>query len=317
MLTTKTKMPRRLAISKNYTHQTMQVRLRRQASWIFLLVSMHVIGSFSFTIESSFGKEARPPSKATIVEEIPFQVKLNEFFKKPVPAVLRQSVSLFFEANPEKDPDVVTMLTAAPSVPGCPRPLWLVLLGSLPTGLLWYGYYKFAVEEELLHIELERGDEPRGFGGYGTLGCFSYGMLLGPLAALLHAPGDLYWSTLGVLFIYYTQYLLYDRVNALYTCEGREAPLQAWWCLPAFFPFNFVVGLRQVHFLAQYMYEKRGVNPAPSDPVADFLPFIKADRFTWQEFFLAPSLWCNVLERVENIDKKRLPSIVRDLLSQR
>ena len=297
---------------------------RRRASLFFFLVSLNVLGSSSFSLESSFRKDSITTGKATVAssgkelvsEETPFfQVQLNEFFKKPVPPPIRQAVSLFFETNPEKDPDVVTLLTAAPSVPGFPRPLWLVLLGSLPTGLLWFGYYKFAVEEEILHIELEQGGEPRGFGGYGTLGCFSYGMLLGPLAVLLHAPGGIYWSTLGVIFLFYSQYLLYERVNELYLNEGKEAPLETWWCVPFFFPFNFIVGLRQVHFLAQYLFEKRGVNPAPSDPIADALPFIKAERFTWQEFLLTPSLWCVMLAGVENIDKKKLPSIVREILS--
>ena len=245
-----------------------------------------------------------------------FQVQLNEFFKRPVPRPLKQSVSLFYEETPAPiDLDVVTLLTSAPSVPGVPRPLWLVMLGSLPTGLLWYGYYKFAVEEELLQMELDKGKIPRGFGGYGSLGPFSYGMLLGPLALVFHIPGGLFWSSLGVLFIYYTQFLLYERVNELYVDEGREAPLHSEWCLPLCFPFNMIVGLRQVHFLSQYLYEKRGVITPPSDPIADFLPFIKAPRFSWQEFFLTPSLWCCLLQDIRCIDKNKLPNPFRALMS--
>lgn len=301
--------------------------LRRPRSGLILLfVSLQALGSSSSfllhhqssVLRTKLSLKVSVASNANdkeITEEMPFQVKLNEFFKRPVPPPIRQSVSLHHEINPENEFDAVTMLTAAPSAPGYPRPLWLVLLGSLPSGLLWYGYYKFAVEEELLNIELERGDQPRGFGGYGTLGCFSYGMMLGPLSAVLHAPGELYWSSLGVIFIYYTQFLLHDRVNALYTSEGREAPLQAWWSLPVFLPFNFIVGLRQVHFLSQYLFEKRGVSPAPSDPVADFFPFIKADKLTWQELFLAPRLWCSLFASAQDVDKKKLPSILRYFLS--
>ncbi|CAB9522537.1 expressed unknown protein [Seminavis robusta] len=246
-----------------------------------------------------------------------FPVQLNEFFKQPVPKTLKRSVSLYYEGEtPESDLDSVTILTSAPSVPGCPRPLWLVMLASLPTGLLWYGYYKFAVEEEMLQMELERGNMPRGFGGYGTLGPFSYGMLLGPMAALFHVPGGLHWSILGVAFIYYTQFLLYDRVNELFTDEGKEAPLNVWWCLPIFFPFNIIVGLRQVHFLSQYLYEKRGANPPPKDPVADFFPFIGAEPFSWQEFLLTPRLWCRLLQDVEGVDNNKLPAPIREILSK-
>ena len=248
-------------------------------------------------------------------EEEPFAVQLNEFFKKPVPRPIKQSIALYYENPPEKDLDVVSLLTAAPSVPGCPRPLWLVMLGSLPTGLLWYGYYKFAVEEELMQMELSSGKTPRGFGGYGSLGPFTYGMLLGPVAAILHIPGGLNWSALGIIFIYYTQFLLYDRVNQLYREAGNEEPLNVWWCLPIFFPFNLIVGLRQVHFLSQYLYEKRGANPPPNDPVADFFPFIKANKFTWQEFFLTPSLWCSLLADTKKIDVDTLPDPIRQFLS--
>lgn len=85
---------------------------------------------------ATLSKVSIAPTGVETLEE-PFQIQRNEFFKKPVPNVIRQSVSLFHEASPEKDLDVVALLTAAPSVPGSPRPLWLVLLESLPTGLLW------------------------------------------------------------------------------------------------------------------------------------------------------------------------------------
>lgn len=164
-------------------------------------------------------------------------------------------------------------------------------------------------------MELEAGKPPRGFGGYGTLGPFTYGLLLGPIAQLLHLPGGIQWSTLGIVFIYYTQFILYDRVNELYKEQGLEAPLTVWWCLPIFFPFNLIVGLRQVHFLSQLFYLQRGIDPPPQDPVANFFPFIQADTFGWQEFFLTPSLWCSLLESVEDIDRSTLPTPLQELLS--
>ena len=75
----------------------------------------------------------------------PFSVELNEFFKKPVPTPIKEAFSIFKETDETKlNDDIVSILTAAPGSPGVPRPLWVVILASLPTGLLWYGYYKFA-----------------------------------------------------------------------------------------------------------------------------------------------------------------------------
>jgi hypothetical protein len=116
--------------------------------------------------------------------------------------------------------------------------------------------------------------------------------------------------------IYYIQFLLYDRVNELCGDDNSQPPLQVWWCLPIFFPFNLIVGLiRQLHFLADYFYRKRGVDPPPNDPVADFFPFIKAPRYTWQEFFLTPSLWCRWLQNQPPIERSLLPTFIRELLS--
>jgi hypothetical protein len=280
-----------------------------------LLLSLNASRAFTLINEPTSSRHS-PICMATVQSQAAcFPVQLNEFLKRPVPDPIKEALSIYKEGKYyEKLPvDLVTLVTAAPGSPGFPRQLWLVVLASIPTGLLWYGYYKFAVEEELLQVELDAGKEPRGFGGYGTIGLFSYGMLLGPLAACLHIPGGINWTISGIIFIYYTQFLLYDRVNELFSDEGQEKPLQMWWCLPIFFPFNLIVGLRQVHFLAQYFYMKQGVANPPSDPVADFFPFIKAERFTWQEFVLSPSLWCSLLSDMENVDSASLPKPVQDL----
>lgn len=286
------------------------------------LKTSRIAGSGIRTITSTaaFGSRRVGSGGNVVVDEDKcFQVQLNEFFKKPVPAPIKNAFSIYVEANDDDRldvDDVVTLLTAAPGSPGVPRPLWLVMLGSLPTGLLWYGFYKFAVEEELLRMELDEGRDPRGFGGYGTLGPFTYGLLLGPVASVLDIPGGLNWSAIGVIFIYYTQFLLYDRVNELYVREGLyEPPLQVWWCLPIFFPFNLIVGLRQVHFLAQYLYRKRGLDTqSRPDAVAEFFPFIQAPNFTWQEFLITPSLWCSLLSKVEKFDVQTLPEPIQRIL---
>jgi hypothetical protein len=112
-----------------------------------------------------------------------YQAQMNGFFKNRVPFPFQRSLSIFQEGdnkrlNETTSDDLVTMITYAPSNPGFPRPLWLVLLASVSTGLLWYGYYIFAIEEELLHIEIDKG-KPRGFGGHGTLGeLFTFKCLL-------------------------------------------------------------------------------------------------------------------------------------------
>lgn len=243
-------------------------------------------------------------------------VQLNDFFKDPVPQQIKDIVAVRDDSeSPQKDFDIKELLTAPPGKPGIPRPLWLVVLGSIPTGLVWYGYYKFAVEEELLALELDTpGKVPRGFGGYGTLGPFTYGLILGPVAELLHLPGGIQWSSLAIVYIYYTQFLLYDRVNELYVEQGDEPPLTVWWCLPIFFPFNLIVGLRQVHFLSQYWYRQRGATEPPRDPVADFFPFIAADNFAWQTFLTTPSMWCTLLKNQDDIDRSKLPEPVQDFL---
>ena len=242
-------------------------------------------------------------------------VQINEFFKKPVPPFIKNYLAVKQELPPvQQDFDLFEIASAPPRDPGVPRPLWSVILASLPTGLVWYGYYKFCVEEELLEMELAANQKPRGFGGYGTLGPFTYGLVLGPIAAILHLPGGINWATAGIVFIYYTQFLLYDRVNELYKQEGLEPPLSVFWCLPFFFPFNVIVGLRQVHFLSQYCYRQRGVDPPPSDPVADFFPFIKAPRFTWQEFLTTPRLWSCLLSNQKDIESGTLPQPVQEFL---
>lgn len=272
-------------------------------------VPSQIAGSARILVQrSAENSELRQTTEA----ETSFNVQVNEFFKKPVPPAILEQISLRKVNKVEEG--LFGKLTSPPGEPGVPRPLWLVILGSVPSGLLWYGYYKFAVEEELLEMEIREGKTPKGFGGFGTLGPFVYGCLLGPIAYILHLPGGMNWTNLGIVFIYYTQFVLYDRVNQLYREEGLEEPLSLWWTLPIFFPFDLIVGLRQVHYLSQYWYRKRDME-APTDPVVNFFPFIGASKFTWVDFFLTPSLWCNLFSNVNNIDPKTLPGPVQQFLA--
>ena len=169
------------------------------------------------------------------------------------------------------------------------------------------------VEEELLQIEVEAGKKPRGYGGYGTLGPFTYAIVLYLIAESFQLSSGPVWATLSFIFIYYTQFLLYDRVNELYRDEGWEEPLNVWWSIPIFFPFNFIVGLRQVHFLSEYFYRKRGISP-PADAVADFFPFIQTSSLSWQDLIVTPRIWCKLFDKVDDIDRKTLPGPLQQLM---
>lgn len=63
-----------------------------------------------------------------------------------------------------------------------------------------------------------------------------------------------------------------------------------WVFLPP--PLDVVVGLRQVHFLAEFWKAERGYE-VDRDVVAENLfPFIaRMPRFTLKEFFRTPSMW--------------------------
>ena len=193
--------------------------------------------------------------------------------------------------------DILSKLIAPPEVPGIPRPVWLTILGSVPTALGWYGYYKFSVEEELFQYELETEGKVSGCGGYGTLFPFVYGVIIGfPLTVLGIPFGDTILQAASI-WILAGQVNLYRRVNELCSEIQEELDLVdgpvlwEWWALlPP--PLDVVVGLRQVHFLSEFWRIKRG-EPYEKDVIAEELfPFISAkQRFTLKEFFRTPSMW--------------------------
>jgi len=192
--------------------------------------------------------------------------------------------------------DIVSKLTAPPEIPGIPRPVWLTILGSVPTGLIWYGYYKYSVEEELYQYELQNGDLVTGCGGYGTLLPFVFGILIGFPLQYFHIPGGETLVEAAGLWILLGQVNLYRRVNELCMemkeeLNITEPPLYGWWALlPP--PLDVVVGLRQVHFLSECWRLKRQEEEYEQDLIAEELfPFISSERFTLREFVTEPKRW--------------------------
>lgn len=148
---------------------------------------------------------------------------------------------------------------------GQPRPLWLVILLSGFTALLYYGYYKWVIQEELRRY--------RGYGWSGAICLLPF--VLGVTVPLALArfdpdvPGWFGWfSSLGIVWIYIVQFRLYRTVNELYRQEGMKEPLVLWWI---FVPgLNLVVGLRQIHFLSKFWSHLQGEDI--KDPIVDHLP---------------------------------------------
>uniref|UniRef100_A0A7S1FLV1 Uncharacterized protein n=1 Tax=Corethron hystrix TaxID=216773 RepID=A0A7S1FLV1_9STRA len=212
----------------------------------------------------------------------------NNFWKKLVISPVRNYVEVRPAGTADKD--IFSKLIAPPEVPGLPRPVWFTILGSVPTALGWYGYYKFSVEEELFQHELQTTGKVSGCGGYGTLFPFVYGIIVGFPLSLLHVPGGETIVNTAALWILLGQVNLYRRVNEIVQEGGGESPLHEWWALlPP--PLDVVVGLRQVHFLSEYWRTMRG-EPYIKDVVAEeWFPFISAPRFTLKEFARTPSMW--------------------------
>jgi hypothetical protein len=196
--------------------------------------------------------------------------------------------------------DAFTKLTSPPEIPGIPRPVWLTILGSVPTGLIYYGYYKFCVEEELFQYELQETGKVSGAGGYGTLFPFVYGVLVGFPMTILHLPGGEFLLEAAGAWILLGQINLYKRVNELCMEDEKmmdalglaeEPPLYEWWAvLPP--PLDVVVGLRQVHFLSEYWRVKRGYEKEKDIIAEELFPFISLkERFTLKQFFRRPKYW--------------------------
>lgn len=146
-----------------------------------------------------------------------------------------------------------------------PRPLGRVVLWSVLSGLAYYGYYKWMIQDELKRYT------GRDWSGATALLPFLVGVTVPPLLAWLDpdVPGWFGWLFLGgVVWIYIVQFRLYCTVNRLYREAGMREPLQVWWL---FVPgLNLWVGLRQIHFLSEYWALKRG--ETVRDPLVEAFP---------------------------------------------
>lgn len=202
--------------------------------------------------------------------------------------------------------DILSKLTAPPEVPGISRPVWFTILGSVPTLLGWYGYYKFSVEEELYQYELQNGEMVTGCGGYGTLFPFVFGVIIGFPMQLLHIPGGDTLLNFAATWILFGQFNLYRRVNKLCMESSEslgltEPPLHAWWAfLPP--PLDVVVGLRQVHFLSEFWRVERGEEYDKDIIAEELFPFISSERFTLKQFTLEPRRWFWFSKKWEDFD---------------
>ncbi|MEG4068297.1 hypothetical protein QUA42_13400 [Microcoleus sp. Pol11C2] len=153
---------------------------------------------------------------------------------------------------------------------GKPRSLWRVILLSGVSLLLYYGWYKWIIQEELRRYN--------GSGWSGTLCLLPFVLGVAVPQALRifdpDVPGWFGWfSFLGIAWIYIVQFKLYNTVNELYRQEGIKEPLTVWWI---FVPgLNLVVGLRQIHFLSQFWARKQGIEV--KDNLAESIPFLSAN----------------------------------------
>lgn len=164
-------------------------------------------------------------------------------------------------------------LLAGPSTPPRPRPLSRVVGFSLATGLLYYGVYKFIVEEDM------RSSGAGGMGGAVALFPFVAGVAAP--AFLPGAPGAACFAA-GLGWILYVQYTLHLRTNALCEAAGLGEPLELWWTFVP--PLNILVGLRGIHFLSL-------VHGGEDDALADRLPWVTMAKIDAADLVLSPKLW--------------------------
>jgi len=153
---------------------------------------------------------------------------------------------------------------------GKPRPLWRVILLSVATLMLYYGWYKWIIQEEL------RRYNGCGWSGTLSLAPFVLGVTVPQLLRIFDpdVPGWFGWfSLLGVVWIYIVQFRLYKTVNELYYQAGMKEPLVVWWL---FVPgLNLIVGLRQIHFLSQFWAKKQSITV--NDALGESIPVLSSN----------------------------------------
>lgn len=145
-----------------------------------------------------------------------------------------------------------------------------VIWRSAITGLLYYGYYKWMIQDEL------KAHGQRAWSGALCLIPFVLGIAV-PLLLAVFDPDVPSWfgrfAFLGVLWIYIVQFRLYREINRLYIEQGWNPPLVPWWIIVP--GLNLIVGLRQIHFLSEYWARLSGTSVA--DPIAERLPFLSVN----------------------------------------
>ena len=163
------------------------------SAFLYLAHSSAVSDAFTASIVPSTPRSRTIAAAKQVTSEdliSDFCIGTNEFWKSLVIEPVRKYVEVQpAESVVTETSDALTKLTAPPERPGIPRPVWLTILGSVPTGLVWYGYYKFSVEEELFQYEMKETGKVSGAGGFGTLFPFVFGILIGFPMTLLHIPG--------------------------------------------------------------------------------------------------------------------------------
>ncbi len=174
----------------------------------------------------------------------------------------------------------MTATSPATSAVGTPRPLTRVILRSVASGLLYYGYYKWMIQDELKAYAAQQSESDEAIANVWSGAVCIIPFVLGivvPLALARFDPDVPSWFSWlafsGVLWIYIVQYRLYREINRLYVAEGLSAPLVCWWIvIPG---LNLIVGLRQIHFLSEYW--ARRSSEQVSDRVAEVLPFLSSN----------------------------------------
>ena len=241
----------------------------------FLLWSVPLpaaIGAILTAAEQKTGPAARAPLES--IEQStdkPLGVQRNLMWAFP-------SFSCFLK-EPEQQPPL--------DMPSWQK--WALFLNSW-AGLAWYLNYKCKIEDEL------KAYFGKGLSGTQVVAPFAAGFTSGILGEYLYGslelppfsdlPSTLFWG--GFAWIYVMQFVLYSSVNKLYASKNLQEPLLTWGLLVP--GYNFVTGIRQIHFLSKFWAMERG-EPMQPDAFCEMFPFSTKEQLGVVEFFSQPELW--------------------------